>query len=551
VITLFKSRSRRLLSFLLIFSFVVPSFDTSQRLHAENEHKKFVDSLISGAGFTLAAIMIGSLINFMHRRTAMPMHHGGPILSEDMGNGFTLISSEQTRFSDVLGQDHVKQELQQYIDFLKNPAHYTAVGAKRPKGIILHGPPGCGKTLFAKAIAGEAGCPVICTSGDSFNEKYIGVGAARVRLLFDTVKAISISTGKTVIVFIDEINAIGSRTASPEGGDSERNNTINSFLSQMDGFNKEDVNYLIIGATNFIEELDLAFLRPGRMDRKIYVPRPTRKGRIEILQHYLNKIKLDRRVSPEFVAGEIAARTTAFSAADLSNLVNEAAIIAGGKKAGSVTLEHINKAREKIALGNERKDFEQSKEQIYRTAIHEAGHALIGALFDIPIEGVEVSNRDKSLGVTQTSEKYETLSDYMRSELLHRIMFYYGGYAAEEEFIGETTPGVSEDLKVAGQVARQMVERFGMGVGSLEGISISAAGSAISEKYFFMAVKDLLRESLAKTKALVRKHKSLLIKIANALFKKGRLDKKEFYTIIGNKKGSEIVTRPSFLPQIA
>jgi len=435
------------------------------------------------------------------------------------------------KFKDVVGLDNVLLEVKEFVDFMKNPDRYSRLGAKKPSGLLLHGAPGCGKTLIAKAIAGEADCHFIPISGTEFVEVYVGVGPARVRELFESARRISYE--KPVIIFIDEMDGLGSR--SQHFGSSEYSNTINEMLKQMDGIGSNE-NVLVIGATNFMERLDPALLRPGRLDRKVFVPLPSPESRKAIIKYFLNKIALSEKVSKDDIALKFSKRTAGFSGAELKNFINEAAILAGRENKEEVFLKHFENALDKIKLGLE-SGIVQSKEQLRRTAYHEAGHALIAALFNIPLEKVSILSRSGSLGVTQTSLKHECYSNYTKSELIHELACFYAGFAAEEIIFGEVTPGVSDDLKRAAMIAQRMVNDFGMAEGAFHAIPKIAIESSSSEKVFDESVVKLLRETFVKAKDFLIKYKAVLVNLAEKLLEKETLEQDEIYEIIGNTRG--------------
>ena len=368
-----------------------------------------------------------------------------------------MISKDQNqiRFKDVAGVDEAKEELEEVVDFLKKPSVYTKIGAKIPHGVLLVGPPGTGKTLLAKAVAGEADVPFFIISGSDFVEMFVGVGASRVRDLFENAKAKA-----PCIIFVDEIDAVGrQRGAGLGGGNDEREQTLNQLLVEMDGFGS-DLGIIVIAATNRPDVLDPALLRPGRFDRQVYVPLPDIKGRELILKVHAEKIK----TAPDIDFSDIAKGTPGLSGADLANLLNEAALIAASRSENEVTMADIEDAKDKIFMGKARKTMVQTQEEKKDTAYHEAGHVVVGLCSEYadPVHKVSIVPRGRALGVTQQLPEKDKYS-YHRAELVDRIKVLMGGRAAEEVFIGRITTGAGNDIERATQIARNMVMQWGMG----------------------------------------------------------------------------------------
>ncbi|MGD1949621.1 MAG: ATP-dependent zinc metalloprotease FtsH3 [Leptolyngbyaceae cyanobacterium] len=365
----------------------------------------------------------------------------------------------QVTFGDVAGIDQAKLELTEVVDFLKNADRFTAVGAKIPKGVLLVGPPGTGKTLLAKAVAGEAGVPFFSISGSEFVEMFVGVGASRVRDLFEQAK-----TNAPCIVFIDEIDAVGrQRGAGLGGGNDEREQTLNQLLTEMDGF-EGNTGIIIIAATNRPDVLDAALLRPGRFDRQVVVDRPDYSGRLEILKVHSRGKTFSKDVDLE----KIARRTPGFTGADLSNLLNEAAILAARRNLTEISMDEVNDAIDRVLAGPEKKDRVMSEKRKSLVAYHEAGHALVGALmpdYD-PVQKISIIPRGQAGGLTWFTPSEERLESglYSRSYLKNQMAVALGGRLAEEIIFGdeEVTTGASNDLQQVARVARQMVTRFGM-----------------------------------------------------------------------------------------
>ncbi|MGQ9570702.1 MAG: ATP-dependent zinc metalloprotease FtsH [Thermodesulfovibrionales bacterium] len=362
--------------------------------------------------------------------------------------------SVKVTFSDVAGIEEAKAEVQEIIDFLKAPQKFQKLGGKIPKGVLLVGAPGTGKTLLAKAIAGEAGVPFFSISGSDFVELFVGVGASRVRDLFDQAKK-----NAPCIIFIDELDAVGRhRGAGLGGGHDEREQTLNQLLVEMDGF-ETNQGIIIIAATNRPDVLDPALLRPGRFDRQVVVPQPDVKGRLEILKVHTRNIPLDEKVNLD----KIARGTPGFSGADLANLVNEAALIAARKSKTKVEMSDFEFAKDKVLMGVERKSMIISEEEKKNTAYHEAGHALVAKLTPgtDPIHKVSIIPRGMALGVTQQlpiDDRYTYSKDY----LMKALYVLLGGRAAEEIALKHMTTGAGNDLERATELARKMVTEWGM-----------------------------------------------------------------------------------------
>ncbi|MEG4249228.1 ATP-dependent zinc metalloprotease FtsH3 [Microcoleus sp. AT3-A2] len=365
----------------------------------------------------------------------------------------------QVTFGDVAGIEQAKLELAEVVDFLKNADRFTAVGAKIPKGVLLVGPPGTGKTLLAKAVAGEAGVPFFSISGSEFVEMFVGVGASRVRDLFEQAKS-----NAPCIVFIDEIDAVGrQRGAGLGGGNDEREQTLNQLLTEMDGF-EGNTGIILIAATNRPDVLDAALLRPGRFDRQVVVDRPDFGGRLEILNVHARGKTLSKDVDLE----KIARRTPGFTGADLANLLNEAAILAARRNLTEVSMDEVNDAIDRVLAGPEKKDRVMSEKRKTLVAYHEAGHALVGALmpdYD-PVQKISIIPRGRAGGLTWFTPSEDRMDSglYSRSYLQNQMAVALGGRIAEEIVFGEeeVTTGASNDLQQVARVARQMVTRFGM-----------------------------------------------------------------------------------------
>ena len=367
--------------------------------------------------------------------------------------------STQVTFTDVAGIEGAKLELTEVVDFLKNPDRFTAVGAKIPKGVLLVGPPGTGKTLLAKAVAGEAGVPFFSISGSEFVEMFVGVGASRVRDLFEQAKK-----NAPCIVFIDEIDAVGrQRGAGLGGGNDEREQTLNQLLTEMDGF-EGNTGIIIVAATNRPDVLDAALMRPGRFDRQVTVDRPDYAGRLQILNVHARGKTLSKDVDLD----KVARRTPGYTGADLANLLNEAAILAARRELTEVSNDEISDAIERVMAGPEKKDRVMSERRKRLVAYHEAGHALVGALmpdYD-PVQKISIIPRGNAGGLTFFTPSEERMESglYSRAYLQNQMAVALGGRVAEEIVYGEdeVTTGASNDLQQVASTARQMITRFGM-----------------------------------------------------------------------------------------
>ena len=397
-------------------------------------------------------LLIGVWVYFMRQ-----MQGGGKGGAFSFGKSKARLLDENTNtvtFADVAGCDEAKEEVKEVVDFLKDPSKFQKLGGRIPRGLLLVGPPGTGKTLLAKSIAGEAKVPFFSISGSDFVEMFVGVGASRVRDMFDNAKK-----NAPCIIFIDEIDAVGrQRGAGLGGGNDEREQTLNQMLVEMDGF-ETNVGVIVVAATNRPDILDAALLRPGRFDRQVYVTLPDIRGREQILGVHMRKVPLGQDVS----ANVIARGTPGMSGADLANLCNEAALMAARRSARVVEMVDFEKAKDKILMGPERKSMVMPEEERRNTAYHESGHALIGKLMPKcdPVHKVTVIPRGRALGVTMSlpaQDRYSYDSEYMLSQ----ISMLFGGRIAEEVFMKQMTTGASNDFERATQIARDMVTRYGM-----------------------------------------------------------------------------------------
>ncbi|MCG6138990.1 ATP-dependent zinc metalloprotease FtsH [Leptospira mtsangambouensis] len=471
-------------------------------------------------------------------------------------------------FNDVAGCEEAKVELLEIIEFLKDPKKFQAIGARIPKGVLLVGPPGTGKTLLAKAVAGEAGVPFFSISGSDFVEMFVGVGASRVRDLFDQGKK-----NAPCIIFIDEIDAVGRlRGAGLGGGHDEREQTLNQMLVEMDGFEMNE-GVIVMAATNRADVLDPALLRPGRFDRQVIVDLPDLKGREEILAVHAKKVPLVSDIS----LNSIARGTPGFTGADLANLINEAALLAARRNKKRVTQEELEEARDKVMMGPERKSMFISDKEKEMTAYHEAGHALLGTLlpYTEPVHKVTIIPRGRALGLTQ-SLPVEDRHSYRKNYCLDRIVMSMGGYIAEELIFGDPSNGSSNDIQQATNIARRMVCEWGMSeklgtihYGSGEtspfmGRDYGHTSKPYSEEFAAMIdqeVKRIIQTCLDKGRDLVKKNQKKLDAIAKALLAKETIDAEELTNIvqpsfdkfadsksgIGSKKGKgSSATKPAY-----
>lgn len=397
-------------------------------------------------------LLIGVWIYFMRQ-----MQGGGKGGAFSFGKSKAKLLDENSNnvtFDDVAGCDEAKEEVKEVVDFLKDPSKFQKLGGRIPRGLLLVGPPGTGKTLLAKGIAGEAKVPFFSISGSDFVEMFVGVGASRVRDMFDNAKK-----NAPCIIFIDEIDAVGrQRGAGLGGGNDEREQTLNQMLVEMDGFDT-NVGVIVVAATNRPDILDAALLRPGRFDRQVYVTLPDIRGREQILNVHMRKVPLGVDVN----ASIIARGTPGMSGADLANLCNEAALMAARRNARTVEMQDFEKAKDKIFMGPERKSMVMPEEERRNTAYHESGHALIGKLMPKcdPVHKVTIIPRGRALGVTMSlpsQDRYSYDKDYM----LNQISMLFGGRISEEVFMNQMTTGASNDFERATSIARDMVTRYGM-----------------------------------------------------------------------------------------
>ncbi|WP_035586781.1 ATP-dependent zinc metalloprotease FtsH [Hippea jasoniae] len=465
---------------------------------------------------------------------------GGRALSFGKSNVRMFISDPKNRitFKDVAGVDEVKDELLEVIEFLKNPKKFTKIGAKIPKGVLLVGAPGTGKTLLAKAVAGEAGVPFLTISGSDFVEMFVGVGASRVRDLFNQAKK-----NAPCIIFIDEIDAVGrQRGAGIGGGNDEREQTLNQLLVEMDGF-QTDTNIIVMAATNRPDVLDPALLRPGRFDRRVVVPKPDVRGRLEILKVHTKKIPLGEDVDLEV----IAKTTSGFVGADLANLVNEAALIAARRNKTKVEMEDFDLAKDKVLLGPERKNVIISDREKRITAYHESGHVVVAKMLPNtdPVHKVSIIPRGMALGVTQQLPEDDKYT-YDKEYLLNRIAVLMGGRAAEEVMIGSITTGAGNDIERATDIARRMVCEWGMSsLGPLHlsdenkevflgrDIAVRRTFSEETARQIDAEVRKIVEEGYMIAVNIIKENREKIEKLAQRLLEKEVVEAKEIDEILG------------------
>jgi cell division protease FtsH len=454
---------------------------------------------------------------------------------------------EKVTYNDVAGVDEAKEELKEVIDFLMDPRKFQKLGGKIPKGVLLVGPPGTGKTLLARAVAGEAGVPFYSISGSDFVEMFVGVGASRVRDLFEQGRRAAKVSGKGAIIFIDEIDAVGRlRFSGIGGGHDEREQTLNALLVEMDGFDTQQ-GLILIAATNRPDTLDPAILRPGRFDRHIIVNLPDIKGREEILRVHTRKIKL----SPSVDLKSIASQTPGFSGADIANLCNEAALLGARNNKEAVEMIDFEKSVERVLMGPEKKTHIMSKREKEITALHESGHALLSLLLPEvnPLKKVSIIPRGLAGGYT-FNPPLEDRHYWTKRELLAEITLMLGGRASEEINLSEVTTGAQNDLEVATQMARRMVTQFGMSeklgnitLGRREGLVF--LGRDIMEernysdqtaKVIDEEIKKILDEGYLKAKALLQHDLDKLKVLTEKLLEKEVLNGEEVKRLLGIEK---------------
>jgi len=476
------------------------------------------------------------------------LHAAGGAVMNFTRSAARLVADKDTgvRFSDVAGCEEAKQELQEVVDFLKRPQRYAALGARVPKGVLLCGPPGTGKTLLARAVAGEAGVPFFSISGSDFVEMFVGVGAARVRDLFEQAKRHA-----PCIIFIDELDAIGRQRSLHAGvANDEREQTLNQLLVELDGF-EPNAGVILLAATNRPEILDRALLRPGRFDRQIVIDAPDLDGREAILRVHAR----GKPLAAEVDLRAIARQTPGFAGADLANVINEAALLAARRGAAQITQRDLEEAVEKVVAGPERKSRRLGPEERRRVAFHEAGHAVVAHFSPCadPVQKISIVPRGRAaLGYTlhlPAGDQYLLT----RSQIEDRIQGLLGGRAAEELVFGQVSSGAENDLEQATQLARQMVAMFGMGesVGLLhcarrEGIFLGgdafAAQRDCSEQTasaIDQEVKQILQQAYARAKEILAAHRAELEELARQLLGRETLDAARVEQLLGPRPAPE------------
>jgi cell division protease FtsH len=449
----------------------------------------------------------------------------------------------KTSFKDVAGCDEAKEDLQEIVDFLKNPRKYTSIGAKIPRGALLVGAPGTGKTLLARAVAGEAGVPFFSISGSEFVEMFVGVGASRVRDLFTKAKR-----NAPCIIFIDEIDAVGRQRggAGFGGGHDEREQTLNQILTEMDGFDKE-TNVIVMAATNRPDVLDVALLRPGRFDRRVFIDRPDLQARKQILEVHSRNKKMGRDIDLEIIARQ----TVGMAGADLENIMNEAAIYAARRNQKFIRQQDIVDAVEKVTIGSEKKSRKLNDKEKRITAYHELGHAVVGYLCpeSDPLHKISIVSRGFALGVTWFLPKEDEYTT-SKTKFLDQICGLLGGRAAEEVIFGEITTGASNDIEKASAIARNMATRYGMdddlgmvAYGERQGSMFLGVDVGMSRNYsedvakkIDAFVKDVIAQQYKRARSFVQEHRKKMDELAELLLKVEALSAEEFAEIFDGGK---------------
>lgn len=457
----------------------------------------------------------------------------------------------KTRFADVAGVDEAKEELVEVVDFLKSPKKYTDIGGKIPKGVLLVGPPGTGKTMLARAVAGEAGVPFFSISGSDFVEMFVGVGASRVRDLFKQAREKA-----PCIIFIDEIDALGkSRVNGFGGGNDEREQTLNQLLVEMDGFENEK-GLIVLAATNRADILDPALLRPGRFDRQVPVELPDAEGREAILKIHAKHVK----IAPDVDFNSIAHGTSGFAGADLANIVNEAALLAVRNGRKLVTMDDFNDAIDKVSIGLKKKSKKDKEKQLRLTSVHETGHALVGAFTPDypPVNKITVVPRSNGVGgFTQYRDKEEKFA-LTRKDMINEVDTLLGGRAAEQIMLGDISTGASNDIARATDILKQMIVDYGMSdrfknMTLGKGVLGNRGGdpnlvrefSEETQNYIDNEIAKIMEERYEYVVNLLEKHKDLLEYISERLREKETMDGKEFYDIINGAKHCEELAAPA------
>ena len=485
-------------------------------------------------------LLIGVWIFFMRQMQGGGSKGGGPFSFGKSKARMTDQAQNTVTFADVAGCDEAKEEVQELVDFLKDPTKFQKLGGRIPRGVLMVGSPGTGKTLLAKAIAGEAKVPFFSISGSDFVEMFVGVGAARVRDMFEQAKKQS-----PCIIFIDEIDAVGRhRGAGLGGGNDEREQTLNQMLVEMDGFEGSQ-GVIVIAATNRPDILDPALLRPGRFDRQVVVPLPDIRGREEIIKVHMRKVP----VAPDIKADILARGTPGFSGADLANLVNEAALFAARQNKRLVDMEDFEKAKDKIMMGAERRSMVMSEDEKRNTAYHESGHAVVAKLLpkSDPVHKVTIIPRGRALGVTMQLPEQDRYA-YDRGYLMDRIAVLFGGRVAEELFMNQMTTGASNDFERATSMARDMVTRYGMSdlgpmvYGENEGevflgrsVTTHKALSEATMQKVDTEIRRIIDEQYALAKRLLEENRDKVEAMTQALLEWETIDAEQINDIMAGK----------------
>ena len=531
---------------------LLPSF--LELLDSHNVHYKFV---FQKHGY-LMQLLVNLIIPFgiiflMYFFLFRKMGGGGG----GMGSIFNVGSSRakvveegkiKTRFTDVAGVDEAKDELVEVVDFLKQPKKYTDIGGKIPKGVLLVGDPGTGKTLLARAVAGEAGVPFFSISGSDFVEMFVGVGASRVRDLFRQAR-----DKAPCIIFIDEIDALAKSRANGFSSNDEREQTLNQLLVEMDGFDN-DKGLIVLAATNRVDVLDPAILRPGRFDRQVPVEKPDVKGREEVLRIHAKNVKLDDDVD----FSSIAHGTTGFAGADLANVVNEAALLAVRNGRKKVTMEDFNDAIDKVSIGLKKKSRKDNEKQMRLTSVHETGHALVGAFTPDhpPVNKITVVPRSHGVGgYTQYREEDEEKFCMTRKDMMNEVDVCLGGRAAEEIILGDISTGASNDIARATSIIKDMITVYGMSdrfknMTLGKGVLGNRGGEPNLIREFSEQTQNFIDEEIARIMneryehvlKILSEHKELLEYIANRLKEVETMDGKEFYEIVKGEQHCKEIT---------
>lgn len=527
----------------IVECYIIPSEKLWAKIENQNIAIKVHPESNQGWGGFLFVMLLPMLLLFLFY-TFIRQKQGG---TSGAGKIFNVGKSKakffspntiKINFKDVAGVEEAKEDLKDIVDFLKNPKKFERLGAKIPKGLLLTGAPGNGKTLLAKAVAGEANCPFFSISGSDFVEVFVGVGASRVRDLFTQAKKHA-----PCIVFIDEIDAVGrQRGIGLGGGNDEREQTLNQLLAEMDGFSTEHGAVIVLAATNRPDVLDKALLRPGRFDRSIEVPYPDMTSRKKILEVHSKQVKLNTEVD----LSKIARGTPGFSGAELENLINEAALLASKGNKQNIEIIDFETARDKIILGSTRKSLILNDEEKKTTAYHESGHTLLNLLLPKtdPFHKVTIMPRGGALGVSWSLPEKDRVSQ-TKSEMLSKIMVLMGGLIAERIFIKEETSGAANDIKVATNIARKMVTRFGMSnLGPItfdeseehaylgRDIQKTSKHSEKTAQRVDEEVEKIINENYKKAETLIKENSDKMKLLAEELLEKETLGAEEVYQLL-------------------